>query len=49
LRAEVERLRAELHSEIARLRLELKHDLTVRLGAMIVAAVAVLGTLNVFF
>jgi hypothetical protein len=67
IRAQIEKLRAELHGEIEKLRLELqsetgkirgeldklklelKHDLTLRFGAMIVAAVAVLGGLNIFF
>jgi hypothetical protein len=56
VRAEVEKLRLELQSETGKIRgeldklkLELKHDLTLRFGAMIVAAVAVLGGLNIFF
>jgi hypothetical protein len=40
---------AKVRVEIEKLRLELKHDLTLRLGGMIVAAVAVLGDLNIFF
>jgi hypothetical protein len=37
----------KIRAEIEKLRLELKHDLTLHLGGMIVAAI--LGGLNVFF
>ena len=54
--AEIDKLRAEVHAEIDKLRAEvdvklerLKHDMTIRMGAMIAAAVAVLGGLNIFF
>src|SRR5687768_14213497 len=56
LEVELEKVRAELRTEIEKVRAELqmgleklRHDLTLRLGGMIVAAVAVLGGLNVFF
>jgi hypothetical protein len=39
----------KIRAEIEKLRLELKHDLTLHLGGMIVAAAAILGGLNVFF
>jgi hypothetical protein len=45
MRLEFEKVRLEVKVAVA----ELKHDLTLRLGAMIAAAVAVLGGLNVFF
>jgi len=45
VRLEFEKVRLEMQGSEARL----KHDLTVRLGAVIAAAVAVLGGLNAFF
>lgn len=56
LHGEIEKLRAEMYAEFAKLRLEhkadyerLKHEMTMRMGAMLAAVVAVLGGLNVFF
>jgi len=56
LERELAAIRAESRVEFEKIRLEmqqlelrLRHDLTLRLGAMIAAAVAVLGGLNVFF
>ena len=53
---EIAKLRAEFLGEINKLRADvdinlerLKHDMTLRMGAMIAAAVAVLGGLNIFF
>jgi hypothetical protein len=56
MNAEFGRLRAELHDEIGKLRVEfdlklaqLEHRMTVRTGAMLAAAVAILGGINIFF
>jgi hypothetical protein len=39
----------KIRTEIEKLRIELKHDLTLRLGGMIAAAAALLGGLDIFF
>ena len=46
LRSEIKELEMSLRSEMKQLELRLTNSLTVRLGAMIAAAVAIIGTLN---
>jgi predicted phage-related endonuclease len=49
LRSEIKELETSLRSEIKELELRLTNSLTVRFGAMIAAAVAIIGTLNGLF
>ena len=49
LRSEMKELSSDLRSEMKQLELRLTNSLTVRLGAMIAAAVAIIGTLSSVF
>jgi acyl-CoA hydrolase len=49
LRSEMKQLGSELRAEMNQLELRLTNSLTARFGAMIAAAVAIIGTLNSLF
>ena len=49
LRTEMKQLASDLRSEMKQMELRLTNSLTLRLGAMITAAVAIIGTLSSVF